>query len=101
MDNQIKDTTQDIIRSITNDYLTTEQVMALLGVSRQTIHNWTCAKESLAISLGKSLDSTSKTYMLLSSPHVAMLLRQADLCYSKSGLIASMICTESSAICLK
>ncbi len=55
MDNQIKDTTQDIIRSITNDYLTTEQVMALLGVSRQTIHNWTCAKRIPCYKFGKVL----------------------------------------------
>lgn len=55
MDNQVKDTTQDIIRSIANDYLTTEQVMSLLGVSRQTIHNWTCAKRIPCYKYGKVL----------------------------------------------
>lgn len=45
----------EIIRSITNDYLTTEQVMDILGVSRQTIHNWTCARKLPYYKFGKTL----------------------------------------------
>lgn len=44
-----------IIKSIKNDYLTTEQVMDLLGISRQTIYNWTCGKKLPYYRYGKTL----------------------------------------------
>ncbi len=43
------------INAIKNDYLSTEEVMDLLGISRQTIHNWTCAKKLPYYKWGKSL----------------------------------------------
>jgi len=43
------------MRSIRDDYLDTEQVMALLGVSQQTIHNWTCARKLPYYKYGKTL----------------------------------------------
>jgi excisionase family DNA binding protein len=47
--------TDEIVKSIANDYLTTEQVMSLLGVSRQTIHNWTCSRKLPFYKFGKTL----------------------------------------------
>ena len=44
-----------VLLSIKNDYLNTDQVMELLGVSRQTIHNWTCAKKLPYYKFGKTL----------------------------------------------
>lgn len=55
MNNQQSNATDEIIRAIRNDYLTTDQVMALLGVSRQTVHNWTCAKRLPFYKFGKVL----------------------------------------------
>ena len=39
----------------TAKYLTVEQVMEILGVSRSTIHNWTCSKQITYYKFGKTL----------------------------------------------
>lgn len=43
------------INAIKGDYLSTDQVMDLLGISRQTIYNWTCAKKLPYYKWGKTL----------------------------------------------
>jgi excisionase family DNA binding protein len=44
-----------VVLSIKNEFLNTEQLMELLGVSRQTIHNWTCSKKITCYKFGKTL----------------------------------------------
>jgi excisionase family DNA binding protein len=43
------------ITAIKNEYLNTDELMDLLGVSRQTIHNWTCSKKIAYYKFGKTL----------------------------------------------
>jgi excisionase family DNA binding protein len=37
------------------DYITTDQLIEMLGVSRQTIHNWTSSKQITYYKFGKNL----------------------------------------------
>ncbi|GAB1431577.1 hypothetical protein MASR2M29_02020 [Spirochaetota bacterium] len=55
MANEEITTSNLILLSIKNEYLNTDQVMELLGVSRQTIHNWTCSKKITCYKFGKTL----------------------------------------------
>ena len=55
MNNQECNTSEDIIQSLKEDYLDTEQVMSLLGISKQTIHNWTCSRKIPYYKYGKTL----------------------------------------------
>lgn len=53
---EIENTNSDLIlSSIKSEYLNTYQVMELLGVSHQTIHNWTCSKKITFYKFGKTL----------------------------------------------
>lgn len=55
MANSAQDTTEEILLSLKNDYLSAEEVMSLLGVSRQTIYNWTCGRKLPCYKFGKVL----------------------------------------------